>query len=57
MLFEVIRDGAVMMHTNDEKCIPTPELLREMADAKYGFRKNGKSFKPPAKRNKKKKEE
>ena len=52
MLFEVIRDGVVLMHTTDKKGIPSPHQLRVMLEKGYLFKKNGKPYKPPASRRK-----
>jgi hypothetical protein len=54
MLFEVLRNDKVVMHTNDEECIPPLDILHKMAEAKYTFRKDGKQYKPPMKRGRKK---
>ena len=50
LLFEVIKSGKVMMYTQDEVCIPSPELLQEMAAMGYTFRKDKKTWNPPTKR-------
>ena len=52
MLFEVIRNGVVLMHTADKEGIPSSKQLREMLEQGYTFRKNGKPYKPPAGRRK-----
>ena len=60
MLFEVLRNGKVVMHTNDEGCIPPLELLHKMLESNHTLRKDGKPYKPPAVRGvrgEKKKEE
>jgi len=54
MLFEILRDDKVVMHTKDGECIPPLDTLHKMADAKYTFKKDGKPYKPPAKRGRKK---
>ena len=47
MIFEVLRDGVVLMTTHYEECIPPPEILKSMMEAKYTFTKDGKAWKPP----------
>ena len=57
MLFEVIRDGKVLLSTDHEECIPTPEELCQMMDAGYLFRKEGKPHKPNKRKTQKKKKD
>ena len=47
MLFQVLRNNKVMMSTNYEECIPPPDILIQMMNAGYTFKKNNKSWKPP----------
>ena len=47
MLFEVLKSGRVFMSTTSEKCIPPPEMLRQMLSAGYELRKDGKKYKVP----------
>ena len=53
--FEVIRNGTVMMYTYDESCIPSLEILRDMATVGYTFRKDNKTWNLPTKHGKQKK--
>ena len=46
MLFEIIRDGKVVMHTEHEKCVPSLEILRRMMEAGHSFKIDGKDYKP-----------
>jgi hypothetical protein len=48
MKFEVIdmRDKQIKMSTTDESCIYSDEVLLEMIDVGYMFRKNGKEWSP-----------
>ena len=56
MSFEIIRDGKIIMSTNHEECIPSPEELRCMMEAGHSFNKDGKAYKPPKAREKKAKD-
>ena len=47
VLFEVIRDGRVMMSTQHKSCIYPVEILLSMQAAGYKFRMDGKAWRPP----------
>ena len=47
VLFEVIRDGRVMMSTQHKSCIYPVEILLSMQAAGYKFRIDGKAWRPP----------
>lgn len=49
MLFQVLRNNTVYMSTEYEECIPPPEILYQMTEAGYSFRKDNKPWKPPVK--------
>lgn len=53
MLFEVYKDGKRLMHTDDEKCIPTIDIVKSIKAAGYKILLNGKTYKV-VKENKKK---
>ncbi|MCL2284839.1 MAG: hypothetical protein FWC32_00575 [Firmicutes bacterium] len=46
VLFEVIRDGRVMMSTEHKSCIYPTGILLAMQSAGYKFRMDGKAWKP-----------
>lgn len=46
VLFEVLRDGRVLMSTEHESCIYPNETLLSMQTAGYKFRLNGKAWRP-----------
>ena len=46
ILFEVIRDGCVLMRTEHKSCIYPNETLLSMQAAGYKFRMDGKAWKP-----------
>ena len=45
-LFEVIRDGRVLMSTDHKSCIYPNEILLSMQAAGYKFRMEGKAWRP-----------
>jgi len=45
-LFEVIRDGRVLMSTNHKSCIYPNEILLSMQSAGYKFRMDDKAWRP-----------
>ena len=53
MLFEVLRNGKVLMYTNHVECMPPPEILLAMMDSGHTFRMHGKPYKPPKARERK----
>lgn len=45
-LFAVIRNGAIIMQTNSEHCIPPLEMLLSMKQRGYTFKYKGKNYIP-----------
>lgn len=45
MTFIVKRDGAVLMHTENPKCIPNEETILAMMKSGYKITLNGKTYK------------
>ena len=46
MLFEALRDGRVLMRTEEESCIYPTEILLMLLAAGYRFRLNGRAWRP-----------
>lgn len=46
MLFEVVRDGKVIMHTRHEECVPTYHEQKLLIADGYILKKDGKLHKP-----------
>lgn len=45
-LFEVKKDGATVMYTDNENCIPGADDLKAMKKLGYTFFRDGKRFTP-----------
>ena len=50
MLFEALRDGRVIMHTDEADCIDPPDVLLSMQTAGYTFRMDGQTWEPGVQR-------
>jgi hypothetical protein len=46
MIFQVIRNGAVMMWTDHENCVPDKETCLGMLKVGYTFKVDGKVYNP-----------